>query len=73
MHKQTDQCLLCVRLNIAPPHFQSHRHSLSVSSIEAGDRLDIIGVGKNRFLSGCSGGMKSPGEGGDNRRINSER
>lgn len=57
-----DQCLLFGELNLALPHTPSHKPGLPVSFIKICDRPDVVAAVK-KSLSGCSGGMKSPGEG----------
>lgn len=53
------------KLNLALTYTPTHKPGVSVSFAKVCDRADIVAAVK-KSLSDCSGGMKSPGEGGHN-------
>lgn len=65
-----DQCLLLVVLNLALPYtLRPRKPALSVSFIKICDSVGHCSDRKGEKkggLFGCSEGMKSPGESGDN-------
>lgn len=66
-HVLCDQCVLFGELNLALPNTPPHKPALSASFIKVCDRLDVLHGGcQKKSLSGCSGGVKPPCEGGHN-------